>query len=107
METAAFLTFVLLVMVGLPQVLGFAAARALRRSDPRMLSWPFVAMAVVGIEGLALWLSSRPPADAHAYRCGLGDVILVAMVLISLVVNLILAPVLRAVHLAHAPKNPD
>jgi len=103
----AVLTFVLLGIVGFPQVLGFAVARALRRRDPRMLSWPFVAMAIVGIEGFALWLRSMPPAGAPEYRCGTGQALMVAMIVISLVVNLMLAPVLRAVHLAFAPKNPE
>ena len=101
------MTFLLLGMVGFPQVIGFAVARALRRCDPRMLSWPFVAMAIVGIEGLALWLRSMPRAGGPEYRCGIGQALAGATVVISLVVNLMLAPVLRAVHQAFAPKNPE
>ena len=98
MDDAAYLVFALMGTVGLPQVLAFAAAKGLRRIDPRMLSWPLLASAFLGIEGSVLWFRMNPPAGAPAGACGAAGVIFVLTILI-VPLNLMLGCLFRAVHL--------
>src|SRR6516165_5687687 len=91
------IALVLIAMVGVPQVLGFAASRLSPVPETRDWLWPPAAALIFGIGWYVAWLIPARAHEAAGYRvCGAAGALLIVPMVVFIPVHLIIATVTQS-----------